>query len=417
MGYLRIAKLASLYPKLNKCRCNSTLCLNMTNILEHNNCCGCGACFTVCTHDAISMSLDAEGFEYPNIDQDKCIDCGLCKSVCPVLQYDNRHLIRKKNNIAQVGFVARNRDSKQRNISSSGSIFPPIAEWILEHKGIVVGTGFDESWNAVHYIIDKKDDLYKLQGSKYLQCKVDNKTFQIIGRELRSGRKVLYSGLACQVEALKSYLKKEYDNLYTIDLICMGIPSYSVWQKYLEAFFGNEHIKYINFKDKSDGWDKFNFLLVSNKRTFKERGMDNLYLRSMFLSWNMRPSCFICPFKKANRISDFTIADAWGTNKYYKDDDNKGLSSVIVHSAKGLSLWKDLKGEIDSIEVSIDDIAEGNSNLISNKQQSGNRSLFYKQIYTNPKHAFIILCSTPKPSKLKNLFLRIKNRVKSILRV
>ena len=265
---------------------------------------------------------------------------------------------------------------------------------------------------VVHKIVESKDELCVLQGSKYLQCKADNETFKYIRKELKNGRKVLYSGMACQVEGLKSFLRKDYDNLYTIDLICMGIPSYVVWQKYLAAFFGGEKIKSINFKEKSIGWDTFTFRVDTDKRIFKERGMHNLYLRSMFLSWNMRPSCFQCPFKNAKRISDFTLADAWGVSHSTPEiNDNKGLSSVVVHSKKGLELWNILNGKIDSVQVSIDDIAAGNSNLITNKPQTGDRKLFFETLNVNSKEAFLNLCSIRK-APLKQ---RIKNKLIAML--
>lgn len=384
----------------------------MLEVIEKDKCCGCSACFSACGHQAITMQLDSEGFEYPIISQEVCVDCGLCQSVCPVLQYENRKSIREKNSDAQIGFSARNKNYSQRLISSSGSIFPPIAEWILDNDGLVVGAAYDNDFNVVHKFVESKDELCALQGSKYLQCKADNDTFKNIRNELKAGRKVLYSGMACQVEGLKSFLRKDYANLYTIDLICMGIPSYVVWQKYLSAFFGGEKIKSINFKEKSIGWDTFTFRVDTDKRIFKERGMHNLYLRSMFLSWNMRPSCFQCPFKKAKRISDFTLADAWGVfHNTPEINDNKGLSSVIVHSNKGLELWNILKDKIDSVQVSIDDIAAGNSNLITNKPQTGDRKLFFETLNINSKEAFLNLCSIRK-APLKQ---RIKNKLFAML--
>lgn len=366
----------------------------MIQVLERNKCCGCGACYSACPKQAISMQLDDEGFEYPVVDQSLCIDCKLCQKKCPVLQYENRNGIRDKNCEAQVGFVAKNKNFSQRLNSSSGSVFPPIAEWVLDQKGLVVGAAYDDEFNAVHKIICDKAELPLLQGSKYLQIKTDGDTFKIIQKELLTGRKILYSGMACQVEALKSFLQKDFENLYTIDLICMGIPSYVVWQKYLKTFFSSECIKSVNFKEKSVGWDSFVFRVETDKRVFQERGKQNLYLQSMFRTWNLRPSCFQCPFKKKNRISDFTIADAWGVSKDFPQiNDNKGLSSVIVHSLKGLRLWRELENHFDKYNVSIDDIAKGNSNLILNKVQMGKREAFYQMLERNPKRAFCKLCS------------------------
>lgn len=381
----------------------------MQQVIEKNKCCGCGACLASCTHNALSMILDDEGFEYPKVNQKVCVDCGLCQKVCPVLQYEKRSDIRDSNCNAQVGYAAKNRNYGQRLNSSSGGIFPLIAEWIIDHSGIVVGAAYDKEYNVVHKIVETKEELPSLQGSKYLQCKVDTDTFKLIRENLKQGRKVLYAAMACQVEGLKTFLRKDYNNLYTIDLICMGIPSYVVWQKYLNTYFSDEQIKSINFKEKSIGWDTFSFRVDTNKRIFKERGMQNLYLRSMFLSWNMRPSCFQCPFKKARRISDFTLADAWGVSRITPEiDDNKGLSSVIVHSRKGLELWHQIEGNLESMEVDISAIANGNSNLISNKPQTGNRKLFYATLEHNPKMAFEKLCAIKKETILNRVVRKCK---------
>lgn len=383
----------------------------MVEILDKERCTGCGACFTSCAHNAISMQYDDEGFEYPVINQNLCIDCGLCKVTCPVIHYD--YARRKDYSDAQQGYAARNLNMPQRLVSSSGSVFPPIAEWILENGGIVIGTAYDVDFNAKHLIVENKEDLYLLQGSKYLQCKADNSTFKRVRNELQKGRLVLYSGMACQVEGLKSYLRKEYENLYTIDLICMGIPSPKVWQIYLKTFFADEVIKHVNFKEKSVGWDSFCFYIETDKQTFKENGMRNLYLQSMFHSWNMRMSCFNCPFKNAERLSDFTLADCWGAYKLVPEiNDNKGLSSVIVHSKKGLDVWDKLKYGIESRDLSIDDIAAGNSNLIRNKPQTGNRRLFYELLASKPRKAFIKLCSVKDPS----IFRRIVAKLRMLLR-
>ena len=373
-------------------------------------CCGCGACYTACPHKAISMRYDNEGFEYPFINVDVCVDCGLCKKVCPVIQYDNRREQREANNSTLVGYAARNKNLSQRLISSSGSIFPPIAEWIIKKGGIVVGTAYDNNYNTKHLVIDSVDDLKFIQGSKYLQCKADISTFKQIRDELKKERLVFYSGMACQVEGLKSYLIKDYENLYTADLICMGIPSPIVWQKYIKAFFDGEEIQSINFKEKSNGWNSFSFCVETNKRVFKESGMRNLYLQSMFRTWNIRPSCFSCPFKKITRLSDFTLADCWGANSIVPQlDDNKGLSSVIVHSEKGYKLWNELSNSIDFVEIPIEEISKGNSNLVSNKNPSGKRNLFYTKLNKNPREAFVELCTVRDDSIINKIKQIVKN--------
>lgn len=379
----------------------------MIEIVEKDKCCGCGACYTACGRNAITMQFDEEGFEYPAINQDVCIDCGLCQASCPVIHYDYQK--RKEYSDVQRGYAARSVNYKQRIISSSGGVFPILAEYVLESGGLVVGVAYDDQFNAEHLIIDEKKDLYKLQGSKYLQCGVDNVTFKRIRDELRKGRLVLYSAMACQVEGLKQYLREDFDNLFTVDLICMGIPSPKVWQIYLKTFFRGEVIKHVNFKEKSIGWDSFCFYIQTDKRSFKEPGMKNLYLQSMFRSWNMRLSCFNCPFKNKERLSDVTLADCWGAYKLVQEiNDNKGLSSVIIHSKKGLILWEKIKDRMDVSEISIEDIAAGNSNLINNKPQTGDRQLFYELLCKKPRKAFVKLCSVKEPTVAQKIKIKLR---------
>ncbi len=387
----------------------------MKEVIEHDKCTGCGACYSICSHKAITMQFDGEGFEYPVINQDLCVDCGLCHVTCPVIHYDYGK--RKDYSDAQIGYAARNKNYNQRLISSSGSIFPVLAEYVIEKEGVVVGVAYDDGYNAKHLIIEKKEDLPLLQGSKYLQCSADNTTFKHIRKELVAGRLVLYSAMACQIEGLKSFLRRDYENLYTVDLICMGIPSPMVWQIYLETFFKGESIKHVNFKEKSIGWDSFCFHVETDRRSFKERGMRNLYLQSMFRSWNMRKSCFNCPFKKAERISDFTLADCWGAKTLVPEiNDNKGLSSVVVHSKKGQDLWDKVKDRMDTVIIPIDEIAKGNSNLISNKPQSGDRTKFYYQLQKNPRKAFVKLCSVKAPSLIRRMISKFGGIKRHILK-
>ena len=384
------------------------------NLADVERCTGCGACLASCTHGAITMKFDREGFEVPVIDAEACVGCGKCEAVCPVLHFSKQESLAYSD--CQKGYAARNRHMEQRLVSSSGGIFPAIAEWILSQGGMVVGTTFDERYEAVHGIAEDDHQLQKLQGSKYLQCRADTTTFRTIKENLKKGRLVLYSGMACQVVGLKSFLGKDYPNLYTIDLICMGIPSSVVWKRYLETYFKGEEIRHVNFKEKSIGWDRFCVLIDTDKRCFREDGMSNHYMRSMFLTWNMRRSCFNCPFKRAERVSDFTLADCWGASRLVPQmHDNKGLSSVIVHSQKGHRLWCELQRKVDMKEIPIEAIAEGNSNLTTHKVPDKGREQFYRTLEKNPKEAFETLCAMREPSRLERLRARAMETFKKIL--
>ena len=340
----------------------------MIKIIDKNHCTGCGACMSSCPKSAISMRADYEGFDQPIINQELCIDCGLCQKVCPPLHYIERHEKRIQENSVQKGIAARNRNYKERLISSSGGIFPVLAKKIISDGGIVVGVAFDDNYNSVYKIIDNLKELHLIQGSKYLQCKADISIFKQIQKQLKIGRTVLFSGLACQIEGLRSFLRNDFNNLICVDLICMGIPSAIVWQKYLKTYFAGEKIKAVNFKEKSVGWNHFNLAITTNKQNFKQWGMINPYFKSMFNTYNMRQSCFVCPFKNLLRAADITLADCWGANKLASEiDDNKGLSSVIIHSQKGANLWDSVSNAVDKKELSLDVIVAGNKNMVENR--------------------------------------------------
>lgn len=390
----------------------------MESIIEKEHCTGCGACLASCPKNAIAMQTDDEGFDFPQINQALCVDCRLCQKVCPPLHYHERDEKRLKDNNVQRGFAARNKNYEQRLISSSGSIFAVLAQQVLGEKGLVVGVAYDEHFNAVYKIIDKIDELPLLQGSKYLQCKANKEIFLKIQRCLKEGKQVLFSGLACQVEGLKAFLRKEYENLICADLICMGIPSAMVWQQYLECYFPKEKIKAVNFKEKSVGWNHFNLAITTNKQEFKQWGMINPYFKSMFNTYNMRRSCFVCPFKRIERAADFTLADCWGASKLIPEiDDNKGLSSVIVHTSKGLALWKKVSKMMDSIELPLDEIVKGNTNMVENRSCNYEyRAKFYHLLFSKtPKKAFQF-AEKQGQEKRPSIFQKLKNKVKRTLK-
>lgn len=358
----------------------------MKEIIDVEHCTGCGTCINVCPKDAISVKIDSEGFEFPYIDQKKCIDCGLCMKKCPSLLEKS-----KSGDSKHKAYAARIVDETARWRSSSGGIFYALAQQIIEESGVVVGAAYNEKFEVVYRIVDTEKGLPSLQGSKYLQCKIDNKTFKQIREYLQNGRKVLFSGLACQVEGLHSYLGKDYDNLFCCDLICMGIPSAIVWRKYLRLNYDHDKITAINFKEKSAGWSRFHLAVTTLNGEIKERGINNSYFKSMFKTYNMRRSCFVCPFKKMERMADITLGDCWGAVRLVPEmNDEKGLSSVVIHSAKGEMLWLKLVNKVYSKEIPVEEVIKGNPNMIENKtcNWKGRRIFYFLLRYISAKFAF-----------------------------
>lgn len=303
----------------------------MIQITDKHNCCGCGACGDICPKQAISFTEDNEGFWYPEVKQDKCIDCGLCEKVCP---FQNEHEPKKPLQC----YAAVNPDENVRLKSSSGGIFSLLMERIFDEGGVVFGAAFDNKWNVFHTYAQSKDEANKFRGSKYVQSRVEG-CYKEVEVFLKQGKRVLFSGTACQVTGLKNYLRKDYDNLLTVDIVCHGVPSPKIWHEYVSkmCLTNNKTISFIDFREKSNGWVNYNFhLKYSDGTEYKEPHNKNLFMMGFLHDLYLRPSCYICKVKSGRCGSDITLGDFWGIwNEIPEIDDHKGISLVLANSEKG----------------------------------------------------------------------------------
>lgn len=311
-------------------------------ITRKENCCGCGACAQICPKKCITMAADEEGFLYPRVDGNACIQCGLCRQVCPAL----REL--PENSAEPEIFAAYAKNEEIRKESSSGGIFSLLAGWILDQGGAVFGAAFDDDFSVHHLKIERVEDLSKLRGSKYVQSRIEN-TYSEAETLLKAGRKVLFSGVGCQIAGLKAFLRTDYENLYTVDVLCHGVPSLLVWERYLreqEKRHGAQ-IRRVSFRNKDSGWKTYSEeqIFENGSRYFRRASKDvymNLFLQDICL----RPSCHVCAFRKGKSGSDLTLGDAWGIDRWMPDmDDDKGTSIVLINSDKGQNLWEQI-GEL-----------------------------------------------------------------------
>lgn len=309
-------------------------------MIDKKGCTGCGACYNICPKNAITMQVDEEGFKYPMIDKEKCINCKLCEKICPVL-----NKVKKEEQELTNVIAAYTKNDEERTISSSGGIFFELADIILAKKGAIVGAGYDEKFNVVHKIIYNKEDLKELQGSKYVQSATKD-TYKETKKILENGIEVLYVGTPCQIAGLKSFLQKDYDNLYTCDLICHGVPSPKVWQKYLSEYKGK--IQNCYFRNKDNGWNCFSMKILFDNNKFKRFKMTkDDFIRLFLNNYTLRPSCYDCKFSKIPRIADISLGDFWGVEgKYAEFNDDKGTSLILVNSEKGQELLENIKDKI-----------------------------------------------------------------------
>lgn len=296
-----------------------------------DKCCGCSACFSICPKKAISMQENDEGFLQPVIDATKCIHCGKCQNVCPVLKP-----VYKNNPKPQCYAVMANDEIRMK--SSSGGAFTLLAEYVLGKGGYVCGAAYDENWMVHHIIINKKEDLDKIRGSKYLQSSMDN-CYHEIKELLKKDNHVLFSGTPCQVAGLYSFLGKDYEKLLTVDIFCHGCPSRGVWKKYLKETFDKNNIKNINFRDKSKiGWSCSHCTITLNNG---EKIISDDFTTMFHNSTLLNKSCKNCSFCKLFRPADISIGDWWGISDYIKGlNDGKGISIVLINNQKGNDIFQ-----------------------------------------------------------------------------
>lgn len=345
--------------------------IKIDNIKE---CSGCYACYSACPKGCISMEENDEGYLYPNINKNKCINCGICEKKCPIVN-------NNKNNelIKTYGCYSKNNDIRKQ--SSSGGIFSLLAQQVLNSGGVVFGARYDSDFNVIHDYIENINELYKLRGSKYLQS-IIGENFKITKDFLEQGRLVLFSGTPCQIDGLIKFLGKEYKNLITVDIICHGVPSKKVWNSYREYMNINGDISSVNFRDKSIGWEEYALSIrYKNKPAFSQLAKDNLYMIGFVNDFYLRPSCYDCKSKGINRASDITLGDFWGINNILPElNDKKGTSIVLIQSKKGENLFNHIKQNIIFKETEINDVINYNKSIVESAVKNEKRYKFFKYI-------------------------------------
>ncbi|WP_162302512.1 Coenzyme F420 hydrogenase/dehydrogenase, beta subunit C-terminal domain [Acetivibrio mesophilus] len=376
----------------------------MIDITNKKDCCGCSACAQRCPKKCITMKENFEGFLYPNINNAACISCGLCEKVCPIQNKEEKESFLG-------AYVAYANDLQLRERSSSGAIFSLCVERVLEMGGVVFGAAFDEDFAVQHIKIDKLEELWKLQGSKYLESCIGN-SFNEAEQFLKQGRTVLFSGTCCQIEGLKHFLGCEYDNLFTIDVLCHGVPSPKVWKRYWSEknkLYGKGQS--VSFRDKENGWKQYDVKFTfENDKVYKESAYKNPYMKLFLNDICLRLSCHDCKFKSLNRLSDITLGDSWGIEKYKPHmDDDKGTSVVLIHSEKGRRLFDSCKEKMTFEEAEVDKIlppsADSRKSVLMHPKRDKFFSLLNRGVETEK------LLQLLKPA----IHVRIKRRIRSVL--
>lgn len=351
----------------------------MISINTHS-CCGCTACYSICPQRCISMELNNEGFLYPSVDSSRCIDCGLCEQVCPLAQHANTDQTETN------AYVAQLKDAEKLKKCASGGFFYAIAEYVIAQKGVVYGAAYDKNNKVYHKKCDNINDLISLCGSKYVQSELGD-TFSEIKRLLDSGILVCFSGTGCQVAGLMNYLLKKYDNLITIDLVCAGVPSPLLFEKYIlwQEKKHRSKAKDICFRNKTYGYQCSTMRIIfENNSVYSKSGRIDPMMYFFVEGIAKRWCCYSCPSKGIERISDFTIFDSWSADKItHKKTNDKGYTNILVHTAKGNEIITCLDKSLKINAIDINRAIQLDGIMIANQPRiRPERNTFY-DVLTN----------------------------------
>lgn len=371
------------HKKNNKC----------INKLSSEKCIGCLSCVVSCPQRAIDIKYNKHGFWIPNVNYSKCISCQMCILHCPVLQspvLSNRPHYPIKTKVAQW-----NNDDKRLNCASGG-IFSAIAEWFIkEEKAIIFGAKLNEDFDLEHVPLDKIASIKNIQKTKYIQSNIKNALSET-KKALERKQTVLWSGTPCQIAALKSFLGKNYSTLWTIDLICMGIPSPAIFKQYIKeesALLQSEIIDF-SFRNKDFGWES-NAVKISlkNGSILREKASKNTFMQA--IPFIIRDCCYQCQYKGLLRQGDLTIGDFWGIEHYAPQwNDSKGTSVVLINTERGEQLFSKLT-TIKSDDVPLEWVFRKNPYLKTSIDKNIRMEKFYRLIKNHSVKETVQKCNIP----------------------
>ena len=345
----------------------------MMEITPRDQCCGCEACANICPKNCISFKMDAEGFFMPEIDPAKCVNCGLCKKVCPA--NSSARYNGKSNSV----YAAWALDDKIRTSSSSGGLYSVFAQDILDRGGIVNGTVFNGEQILIHDLFETPEGVASCRGSKYVQSRA-GMIYRETKKHLDAGRQVLFLSTPCQVDALYRFLGKDYENLTTCDLLCHGTPSPGFFQQIL-SWIAPDHgeLHNITFRNVT-GWGKCAIKAQSPSGEINETSIDRIYTKTFLVGLTLRKNCYACPYATERRVADLTIGDFWeiGRYRHFRHDTSKGVSVVLVNSAKGQALLDRVKDRLFLEKRAFSEARRENHQLYRPMSKPSGRETFYQ---------------------------------------
>jgi len=373
--------------------------------LKKEMCTGCGACVSICPTEALKLEADGWGYYRSKLEIGKCIECGKCVKVCPAIKLPER-----KNLSTPSCYEVIAADADILFGSSSGGIFPLLAQKIFEKDGCVVGAAWTDDLSVKHIMIDDEVDLPKLQKSKYLQSYLGN-MFKDVERQLKNNKSVLFSGCPCQVAGLHTYLGVEYDNLISVDLLCANAPSTAFFKKYIADTFP-EGVKKYEFRNKTRGWNCVCVKVdtVIEKDIIRMGGKEDDYQRVFHNHTMCAPHCEKCKYQKAPRLGDLTMGDFWGIGgKDPELDTKQGVSVVLCNNQKGKAFLESIGRDKTAVKKEVPLWWLGGNGYAINDSRNyapPKRNVFYKAIKEMPFSEAVNFASKPNKGQYDEIYSR-----------
>ena len=380
-------------------------------ICKAERCTGCGVCVDACPRECISFRHDEHGFYRSYIDETACVNCHRCADVCPANHPHKSHPIEK-------AYKARRTDRQAATGSSSGGMASVLSEWIVKNGGLVAGCGFDENLCLKHSMAANLDELENFKGSKYLQSNTAG-IYRQVREQLRTGCPVLFVGTPCQVAGLQNFLGKRYDNLFTVDFVCHGVASQTVFDKYLESLNPQSGPISVRFRNKKQGYRNknacFEMEVVYPDQTVRDPLESGIYYW-FSSSLSVRESCYQCPFVSAERPSDITLADYNGTD--IDDADNEiGVNTLFVNSDRGAALLEAVKEDVFLEEKDVEQTVKRFDRLMYGSSKPACRKQFFEKLGTCDYQTLEKIFDAKKilPNKMVRRYWGLKRRIRNLL--